>query len=96
VKRSLKRIRDHRGVILKPIHEEHEPIPGDIEARFTKDKVVQELHQVFVEMESEQEPVAVSPKMLKPFCEEVLAAFNKAVIDGKAKGWGNPHIARAA
>lgn len=93
---TIRKQRDWRGVTLKPIHGDDEPIPGEIEARLTRDKDVQELYQVFVDIRSEPEPTPVTPKMLRPFCEEVLAAFNKAIIDGKAKDWANPHIARAA
>jgi len=96
MKFTTRKMRDWRGVTLKPLHEDHEPIPGEIESRFTKDKEAQELFQVFLDMQGEKEPTPVTPKMIRVACEEVLAAFNKAIIDGKANGWGNPHIARAA
>lgn len=91
MRNTTKRIRDHRGVILKPLHEDHEPIPGDVEARFTKDKQAQTLHQVFVETAA-REVIAVSPKMISQAADAILVAVNKAIIDGKRPGWGNAHI----
>lgn len=92
----MKKLYDSHHRELKPIHEPHEPIPGDIEARFTKPKEAQSLYQVFVEIKGEGQPTAVTPKMLKPFCEEVLAAFNRAIIDGKQPKCSNAFLAIAA
>lgn len=92
----MKKLYDSHHRELKPIHEAHEPIPGDIEARFTKPKEAQSLFQVFVEIKGEENPTAVSPRMLKPYCEEVLAAFNRSIIDGKQSKCSNAFIAHAA
>lgn len=92
----MKKMYNSHGQRLTPIHEDHEPIPGDIEARFTKPKEAQPLYHVFVERRGEARPVAVTPGMLKPYCEHVLAAFNKAIIDGTANRLTNAFIAEAA
>lgn len=92
----MRKMYDHRNVRLKPIHAEDEPIPGEIEARFTKDKSAQELFQVYVETKESRIPTAVSPKMLKEACEAILVSINKAIIDGVRREWANPFIARAA
>lgn len=92
----MKKLYDSHRRLLKPIHEDHEPIPREIEERFTKPKEAQPLFQVFVEMKGEPQPTAVSPRMLKPYCEEVLAAFNRAIIDGRQPKCSNAFIAVAA
>lgn len=94
MKRTSTRQKDYRGVILKPIHEDGEPIPREMEARFSKDKVAQELYQVFVETRGSGEPLAVTPAMIEPVASELLAAVNKAIIDGHRREWGNATMMR--
>ncbi len=94
MRNTTRRIRDHRGVILKPLHEDNEPIPGDVEARFTKEKASQELYRVYVETRGQSDPLAVTPAVIQPVATELLAVVNKAIIDGHRKEWGNASMMR--
>lgn len=52
------------------------------------------LYQVFVELPC-GERIAASPKMGKKACAMLRGELDKAIIDGKRPGWGNPHVERA-
>lgn len=91
----MRKMKDWRGVRLKPIHEPDEPIPGETEDRLTKERDAQPLCQVFVETKPHGR-LAISPKIGSDVCAAIVASVNKAIIDGKLPDWGNPHIELAA
>lgn len=76
---------------FKPIHEPHEPIPGDIEARLTKPKE-DPLYQVYVEMAGHKHPIPIGPRTKQEVCEEVVSVIRGMIALGKEKTWGNPHV----
>jgi hypothetical protein len=80
-----------KKIKFKPLHEPHEPIPGDIEARLTKPKE-DNLYQVFVEVRGLRHPIPVGPKTKLELCEEIAVAIRGMIALGKEKTWGNPHV----
>ena len=78
----------------KLLHEAHEPIPPEIEARLTKLKPAETMYQVAVEIRGFDEPVFVGPKFnAREPCEIFVEAINRMIIAGKEKRWANPQVA---
>lgn len=51
------------------------------------------LYQVRVETLADQDIIPISPWLMKPVAEAVMASASKAIIDGHRPDWGNPHLA---
>lgn len=51
----------------------------------------QPMYQVFVEENGT--PIPIFPKGPKEGCEMLVAAINKAIIDGAEKRWAAPYVA---
>jgi len=88
----MRKMRDHRGVRLKPIHEAGEPIPREISSRFTQPKEIQPLFQVHVDVKGEPLPYPVGPKIGQEAAEMILVAVNSQIALGKLPTWGNARL----
>ena len=79
---------------LQPIHQDHEPIPAEIEARLTKLKPPETMYQAAVEVRGKDEPLFIGPKFnARAPVELIVEAINKQIVLGNEKRWSNAQVA---